>query len=538
MPVTKRFGTAKYDDIVSKEFDVKRWRDLVMRSVFHREVKEVVGAGWLWAKRSLLSLVLLQSLVVTSKSAEVIQQITGPGLVLIEAENFHDNIPQGGHEWRLATSPAGFSGSGFVEATPDSGANIESGYDTGSPRLDFKVSFLKTGTHYVWLRYLKTGGEDDSCHVGIDGKKGTDAENMSATGSNNTWNWTNERRGNLGRAKLEITSAGVKTINMWMREDGFRLDKIILTTDESFEPTDETSEERLRDDILHGKVEPNEPEPNAPEPEEPEPNEPEPSEVRPAARPFLAQSLKRVAYDIGLQVYSFRYEEPGFMEEEGVFYGVRVGYTSRDWVPDSPEESPSGGGLMFRAEGRAAFGKVDYDGALGDGTPLTINNIDDFALEGRLLLGADWLGEISTPILSTLYAGIGYRYLNDDPSSHPAGYERESNYLYLPLGYQFEADLEAGWSWGARLEYDLFLWGKQRSHLSDVDPRLPDVDNEQDSGFGYRGSLRLQRDYSNGIFIIEPFFRIWDIDDSETNSFGIEPANKTTEVGISVIWMY
>ena len=240
-------------------------------------------------------------------------------------------------------------------------------------------------------------------------------------------------------------------------------------------------------------------------------------------------SVAEAAFDIGPDVYSFKYEEPGVMEEEGTFYGLRLGYTYRDWVLSS------GVGAMARLEARLAYGQVDYDGATQGGSPLAIGGIDDLAFESRLLLGADLL---HGNLLNTFYTGIGYRYLRDDLSVHPGGYLRESNYVYVPLGYEFDVDLEAGWSWAARLEYDVFLWGKQRSHLSDVNLFLPDIENEQDSGFGYRVSCRLQHEGSGGIFIIEPFFRFWDIDDSEISLGFLEPANETTEIGISVIWMF
>lgn len=497
-------------------------RDLILHVAFPKGVWAALGR--------LIVVTLLLSLSADSSAAKATQQVAGPDLVVVEAENFHDNVPQGGHEWQLATDLTGFSGGGFMRAIPDSGANIESGYDTGSPRLDIEVDFQKTGTHYVWIRYLKTGGQDDSCHVGIDGEKGSDAEDMSATGSDNMWNWSNERRGDLGRAKLEIGSAGVHTVNVWMREDGFRLDKIVLTTDESYKPTDEIPMEHPGTDVLPSQVEPNEPEPIYVEP-----NEPVPGDVRSTTQPVPDRVLRRTAFEIGPEVYSFKYEEPGLMEEEGTFYGLRLGYTSREWVPSSPGELSSGGGAMGRLEARFAYGQVDYDGATQGGSPLAIGGIDDFAFEGRLSFGADLL---HGNVLNTFYSGIGYRYLRDDLSVHPGGYLRESNYIYLPLGYQFDADLEAGWSWAASVEYDVFLWGKQRSHLSDFHPAMPDVDNEQDSGFGYRVSCRLQHKGSDGIFIIEPFFRLWDIDDSEISLGFFEPANETTEIGISVVWMY
>ena len=142
----------------------------------------------------------------------------------------------------------------------------------------------------------------------------------------------------------------------------------------------------------------------------------------------LIDGLRHREWYVGPEVYYFKYREPGLMKETGMFYGLRVGFTSRYWVPASPQEQPWGSKWMSRAEGRFAYGQVDYDGATWGGTPLTINDIDDFAWEIRLLMGPDLPG--ATTML-TPFGGIAYRYLNDDSSSHVSGYERESNYLYL-----------------------------------------------------------------------------------------------------------
>ena len=275
------------------------------------------------------------------------------------------------------------------------------------------------------------------------------------------------------------------------------------------------------------KVEPEKVEPEETEIEKTEPEKPKPAEVSPAPD----RLLRRIVYNIGPELYSFEYEEPGVMKEEGMFYGVAFGATYREWVSDYPRQAVSDNKMMVRGEGRFAFGQVDYDGALMDGTPLTIKGIDDFAMEGRMLLGPEWL--ISN-ILSTLYAGIGYRYLNDDSSSDPYGYERESNYYYVPIGFEIDTDLQAGWSLAGGIEYDYFLWGLQRSHIF---PTI--IENEQNSGYGYRASIKLQKKSKDVNFVIEPFFRYWDIDDSEIE-YGIfmEPANNTTEYGIQLICMF
>jgi hypothetical protein len=244
----------------------------------------------------------------------------------------------------------------------------------------------------------------------------------------------------------------------------------------------------------------------------------------------FAESLQKSSWEISPEIYYFEYEEPGLMEEEGVFYGIFVAYTHRGWVEAPSSESK----WMVRAEGRFAYGQVDYDGAFSDGTPLKVDSIDDYTFEGRLLLGPDFLKENS---VDTLYFGLGYRYLNDDMSKqHPAGYERESNYLYMPLGIETLNNLKNEWYLGLNAEFDLFLWGQQNSHLSDVG--YVDVENEQDSGYGLRVSVRFLKKAEKTDFIIEPFVRYWDIDESDVVLGAMEPANETLEYGIRLIWKF
>ena len=155
----------------------------------------------------------------------------------IEAENFDENTPRGGHTFEFQTDRAGFSGTGFMRVEPDSGTNNNANYTTNSPRLDYLVDFVKTGTHYVWVRYIRTGGGDDSSHVGLDGD-GTTSDRIRAPGPNNQWNWNNDRRDGQGIAQFEVASPGAHVVNVWMREDGWRFDKLVLTTAGNFTPAD------------------------------------------------------------------------------------------------------------------------------------------------------------------------------------------------------------------------------------------------------------------------------------------------------------
>ena len=282
------------------------------------------------------------------------------------------------------------------------------------------------------------------------------------------------------------------------------------------------------------------PEKVEPEKAEPKPEEPKPKKPTPAEGTTMPERLlRRITYNIGPEIYSFEYKEPGIMEEEGIFYGVTFSATYRKWVSDSSRKVLSDSKMMVRGEGRFAVGQVDYDGAAidlmtGETTPFSTTN-DDFTLESRLLLGPEWL---INNTLDTIFVGIGYRYLNDDlAAGDPRGYERESNYYYVPIGFEIDAGLQAGWSWAGRIEYDYFLWGVQRSHIY---PTI--IENDQDSGYGYRASVRLQKKSEDINFVIEPFFRYWDIDESDIDynmwGGGLEPENNTTEYGIQLMLMF
>lgn len=238
-----------------------------------------------------------------------------------------------------------------------------------------------------------------------------------------------------------------------------------------------------------------------------------------------AEPLKKHTFELRPEISYIVYKEPEVMKGKGMMYGLAGSYTYRQK-------------LMLKVEGRGSFGWVDYKDS-GE-----MNNIKDYMWEFRGLFGYDF------PILksSTLtpYIGIGCRYLNDDSggkvsSTRAVGYERESNYIYSPLGMAFIIDLGNKWSTVETIEYDLFWWGKQNSHLSDVFPGLQDLSNRQKKGYGLRGSLTLQKKVNKIDIEVGPFIRYWHIQKSKIEpityygipiGYGWEPKNKSTEIGI------
>ena len=161
-----------------------------------------------------------------------IQSGGADGLVIMEAENNDGNTAQGGHDWVEVFAPVGFVGASAFQAQPNNNTNNGgSGYALTAPRLDFQVTFSQTGTHYVFVRGRGDTGSDNSLHVGLDGLEVASASTISfASGAG--WVY-----GSNGVKSLEVTTPGVHTINVWMREDGTYVDRILLTTNVSYVPT-------------------------------------------------------------------------------------------------------------------------------------------------------------------------------------------------------------------------------------------------------------------------------------------------------------
>jgi hypothetical protein len=184
----------------------------------------------------------------------------GPGpdwIVSVEAEHYDANIENPPHTWDHITMeangfmpPGGFSGGEAMQSqptTPGGGAGFNTGYVDSSPRLDYEISFIKAGTYYVWVLGYGHDGNSDSLHAGLDGQGFASCDRMS--GINGSYNWTNSTM-DPERATLEVTSLGLHTLNIWMREDGSVVDKIVLTRNESYTPTGSGPPESFREPQL------------------------------------------------------------------------------------------------------------------------------------------------------------------------------------------------------------------------------------------------------------------------------------------------
>jgi hypothetical protein len=159
------------------------------------------------------------------------EDTSGSALAALEAEHFQQSEKSGNHHWAPDFRP-GFSGNAAMRALPNSG--ISDG-TAESPWLSYHVDFNSSGTFYIWVRGYATGVGNDSVRVAID-DTGYETASTIQLPSHNNWVWSNHTTD--GRiSTLDIDPAGIHTLNIWMHEDGFRLDKIVLTDQPDYVPS-------------------------------------------------------------------------------------------------------------------------------------------------------------------------------------------------------------------------------------------------------------------------------------------------------------
>lgn len=236
--------------------------------------------------------------------------------------------------------------------------------------------------------------------------------------------------------------------------------------------------------------------------------------------------------DLGIETSYIKYKEPGVMEEDGIMHGLNGSFSYHI------------SSMILKIEGRFSSGQVDYKNSG------TLDDIDDYLIELRALGGHNFSLSDMASIMP--YIGLGYRYLNDDSSGMTTstgakGYERESNYYYSPIGVETRIVLGDNWAIKGIVEYDYFLKGIQKSNLKSVNPSFNNLENDQNSGYGVRGSLRFERKGGVMDFAIEPYIAYWDIKQSENANityagvivgYGYEPKNNSTEAGLKFMAMY
>ena len=237
-----------------------------------------------------------------------------------------------------------------------------------------------------------------------------------------------------------------------------------------------------------------------------------------------------IKYTFDISSYSYEETVAGsfFMKDESApaFYSVGI----RNWSKPLEQEKYN---IGYTAE--YVFGNTDYSSASSgthSNTPYSKIRLENYVI----FQGADNI---------TPYLGLGYRRLKDNSggtttSTGAAGYDRLSQYYYLPVG----AFIALNENLYIKAQYNVFIGGTQNSYLSDASSLYSDIENDQNTGYG----IDLTADYKiSPTTSIYGYYRYWDINDSETqptyyngllDGDGLEPANVTSEVGVGVAWAF
>ncbi len=155
----------------------------------------------------------------------------------MEAENFHNQIDRSGQFWESSTTIGGHSGASSMFSAPDDGIIFNADVPTTSPEINFDMDITTTGDYIIWVRMYSTSSASNSVHVGIDGSIDALSKGIQSA-ILDEWLWLPLARGG-NTLEQNIASAGTYSFNLWFREDGTYVDKIVLTTDAGFTPSGE-----------------------------------------------------------------------------------------------------------------------------------------------------------------------------------------------------------------------------------------------------------------------------------------------------------
>lgn len=241
----------------------------------------------------------------------------------------------------------------------------------------------------------------------------------------------------------------------------------------------------------------------------------------------------KLVYEIGTEIYQENYKETrnggDFMKEKATMYGI-------NGTVGAMLTQQHGLKLTWRyAQGKSDYTGSDQGGAYGS---LQHNGQDRSTFEMRGIY------QYTMPFSDfdlTPSVGLGYRYLLDHLDQMPAGYKRESEYIFLPLGLEATFRSSDKLRITPKFGYNYLIQGKQHSHFGGSDGLIA---NKQKTGTGIEISAAFAYTLGNkSVVRITPFYRYWDIGDSQTVYMGegrniFEPKNKTDEFGINLTYAF
>lgn len=191
---------------------------------------------------------------------------TENGTAVVEAENYSAQHNADARRWIVFNSQSnsahgltdsdalhleGASNKSYIELLPDTRTNhyeplVHDVNFSAIPGkvavLTYPVYFESPGKYFVWARAYSSGSEDNGLHVGLNNTWPSTSQRLQLCEGKHKWTWSSNQRqkdnhcGAPNTIWLDIPERGVHNVTISMREDGFELDKIILTQDINYKP--------------------------------------------------------------------------------------------------------------------------------------------------------------------------------------------------------------------------------------------------------------------------------------------------------------
>jgi hypothetical protein len=216
----------------------------------------------------LVSLLISSVLPVKAQTADKVAFEEKDGIVAVEAELFYKQSNTEIRQWYITSKsnlPAvapdpdgthidGAANNAYIEILPDTRVTHDDKLIAGEnfsnepgkmAVVHYQVKFNNPGRYYVWARAYSTGAEDNGLHVGFNNTWPAHGQRMQWCEGKNQWTWASKQRteaehcGVPKEIYLDIEKAGIHDIQFSLREDGFEMDRFLLTKDIDYVPEGE-----------------------------------------------------------------------------------------------------------------------------------------------------------------------------------------------------------------------------------------------------------------------------------------------------------
>jgi Gylcosyl hydrolase family 115 C-terminal domain len=143
------------------------------------------------------------------------------------------------YRWTFGTNNGAYDNTRLTASAVGSApaVTIASSNVAAAPRADFRLYFNQTGNYQVWIR-MKNGLTTNGVWLGLNGTVVSDCASATPSG----WGWVN-RGVNFGnRSKINVTTTGYHTLNVWMSRSGVDIDEIIIAASGTYTPPSSQSQ--------------------------------------------------------------------------------------------------------------------------------------------------------------------------------------------------------------------------------------------------------------------------------------------------------